>query len=50
LAIPHVPPLAEAFRASSLDGLELSLVALVALGPAVVAEVLRSVRRVVWLA
>ena len=50
LAIPYIPPLAEAFRASSLDGLELSLVAMVALGPAVVAEVLRSVRRMVWVA
>ena len=50
LAIPFVPPLAEAFRASPLDGLELALVALVALGPAVAAEVIRSVRGTLWVA
>ena len=50
LAIPYVPPLAEAFRATPLDGLELALVALVAVGPILVAEVVRSARRVVWVA
>ena len=50
LAIPYVPPLAEAFRASSLNGLEFALVALVALGPAVLAEAVRSVRKTVWVA
>ena len=50
LAIPYVPPLAEAFRASPLDGLELAIVALVALGPAVVAEVVRSRRATIWVA
>lgn len=50
LAIPFVPPLAEAFRASPLDSLELAVVALVALGPALVAEFVRSGRRWVWVA
>ena len=50
LAIPYIPPLAEAFRASPLNGLELALVALVALAPAVVAETVRSVRATVWVA
>ena len=50
LAIPYLPPLAEAFRASPLSGLEIALVALIAIGPAVVAEVLRSTRRAVWVA
>ena len=42
LAIPYVPPLAEAFRATPLDGLELALVALIEIVPAVVAETVRS--------
>jgi magnesium-transporting ATPase (P-type) len=50
LAIPYVPPLAEAFRASSLDGPELLLVALIAVGPALVGEVVRSIRGSVWVA
>ncbi len=50
LAIPYLPPLAEAFRASPLSWLELALVALIAFGPAVVAEVVRSTRRAVWVA
>ena len=50
LAIPYVPPLAEAFRASSLDVLELALVTLIALVPVVLAEVIRSARRTVWVA
>ena len=50
LVIPLVPPLAEAFRASSLSGPELLLVALIAIGPAVVGEVVRSIRRTVWVA
>jgi Ca2+-transporting ATPase len=50
LAIPYVPPLAEAFRASPLNGLELAVVALIAVGPAIVAEIVRSVRRTVWVA
>ena len=50
LAIPYLPPLAEAFRASPLSGLELGIVALVAVGPAIVAEVVRSARRTIWVA
>jgi Ca2+-transporting ATPase len=47
--IPLVPPLADAFRATRLDALDLGLIALVALLPAVVAEVARS-RGQVWIA
>ena len=50
LAIPYLPPLAEAFRASPLSGPELALVALIAVAPAVVAEVVRSTRRTTWVA
>jgi P-type Ca2+ transporter type 2C len=50
LAIPYLPPLAEAFRASPLSGPEIALIAFIAVGPAVVAEVIRSVRRGVWVA
>jgi Ca2+-transporting ATPase len=50
LAIPFVPPLAEAFRASSLSGPELLLVALIAVGPALIGEVVRSIRGSVWVA
>jgi Ca2+-transporting ATPase len=42
LAIPYIAPLAEAFRASPLDALDLGLVALIALAPAAVAELVRS--------
>ena len=38
-AIPYVPPLAEAFRATPLDASDWALVAVVALAPAVLAEV-----------
>jgi Ca2+-transporting ATPase len=50
MAIPYVPPLAAAFRATPLDGLDWALVAIVALAPAVVAEVLRTTRGVTWVA
>jgi Ca2+-transporting ATPase len=50
LAIPYLPPIAEAFRASPLSLLELLIVAVIALGPVVVAEVVRSARRSVWVA
>ena len=50
LAIPYVPPLAEAFRASPLSGPEIAIVALIAFIPAIVAEVVRSTRRAVWVA
>jgi len=49
-AIPYVPPLAAAFRASRLDLLEWGLAAAIALAPAILAEVVRSARRAVWVA
>jgi hypothetical protein len=42
--------LAEAFRASPLSLEELGLVALVALAPAVLAEIIRTLRPRVWVA
>jgi hypothetical protein len=48
-AIPHVPPLADAFQATPLSAAEWSLVAIVALAPAVVAEVMRRTGRT-WIA
>jgi Ca2+-transporting ATPase len=49
-AIPFVPGVADAFRATPLDGLDWLLVAAVALAPAVVAELIRHFRGVVWVA
>jgi Ca2+-transporting ATPase len=43
-AIPLVPALADAFRATPLDAADWALVALIALGPAVAAQVVRLVR------
>jgi magnesium-transporting ATPase (P-type) len=48
--IPFVPPLAAAFRASPLDATEWALVAAIALGPALVAQVGRAVRGGEWVA
>jgi Ca2+-transporting ATPase len=45
VAIPLIPPLADAFRASPLDPLEWALVGLVAIGPAILAEVMRGFGR-----
>jgi Ca2+-transporting ATPase len=50
LAIPFVPPLADAFRAASLSAVEVGLVVLVAVAPAIVAEVVRRVRPGIWVA
>jgi Ca2+-transporting ATPase len=50
IAIPYVPLLAEAFRAVPLDAVDIGLIALIALGPAFVAEVMRAIRRRPWLA
>ena len=50
VAIPLVPPLAEAFAASTLDPADWGLVAVVALLPALVAELIRGVGRRVWVA
>jgi Ca2+-transporting ATPase len=52
IAIPYVPPLAEAFRATPLDAVDWAIVAFVAFVPAIVAEVARTVRngRTMWVA
>ncbi|MBI2781377.1 MAG: cation-transporting P-type ATPase [Chloroflexi bacterium] len=42
VAIPYVPVLADAFRAEMLDARDWALVAIVALGPALVVQVLRA--------
>ena len=42
VAMPYVPVLADAFRAQPLSALEWALVAVVALGPALVAQLLRA--------
>jgi Ca2+-transporting ATPase len=49
VAIPYVPPLADAFRASPLDGEEWLIVSLIAFVPAVLAELLRRAR-LTWVA
>jgi len=49
VAIPFLPPLADAFRASPLDAEEWAIVVLIALAPAVVAELIRR-RRLTWVA
>jgi Ca2+-transporting ATPase len=49
-AIPYVPPLAEAFRATKLDAIDTALIALIALTPAVVAEIVRGRRAAAWVA
>ncbi len=48
-ALPLVPPLAEAFRATPLDGADWALVAIIALGPAAVAHLVRTTGRA-WVA
>jgi Ca2+-transporting ATPase len=50
LAIPYVPVLAETFRATPLDAADWAMVAVVALTPAILAEVMRATRRRVWIA
>ncbi len=50
VAIPYVPVLAEAFRAAPLTGPEWAVVAVIALAPAVLAEVVRSVTGRTWIA
>ena len=50
VAIPYVPPLAEAFRATPLTIEDWLLVVVVALAPAVVAEVVRTTRGALWVA
>ena len=48
--IPFVPPLAEAFRATPLGPLEWAAVLIVAVGPWVAAEAIRSRARIPWVA
>ena len=50
IAIPFVPPLADAFRATPLDSFEMAAIALLALVPAVVAEVIRRRGVATWVA
>ena len=47
--IPQVPILAEAFRATPLDASDWSIVAVIALAPAILAEVVRSVTGRAWI-
>jgi Ca2+-transporting ATPase len=49
-AIPFIPPLADAYRATPLDPFDWLLVAIVALVPALVAESVRTFRRGYWVA
>jgi Ca2+-transporting ATPase len=49
-AIPYVPPLAEAFRATPLDPTDWTLIAAVALAPALLAQLIRTFSRRVWVA
>jgi Ca2+-transporting ATPase len=49
-AIPHVPVLAEAFQAAPLDGEDLLAIGVVALAPALVAELVRATRHRTWVA
>jgi Ca2+-transporting ATPase len=49
-AMPFVPALADAFRAQSLDAVEWALVAVVALAPAVLAQLVRTARGAIWVA
>ncbi len=48
--IPYVPALAEAFRATPLDGSEWALVAAIALAPALLAELVRTTTGRAWVA
>jgi Ca2+-transporting ATPase len=50
LAIPHIPVLAEAFQAAPLDAEDLLVVGIVALAPAIVAEIVRGTRHRTWVA
>ena len=49
-AIPYLPPLAEAFRATPLDPVDWTLVAAIALAPAIVAELVRWITGREWVA
>jgi Ca2+-transporting ATPase len=49
-AIPSVPVLADAFRASRLDAADWLVVAAIALAPALLAELVRTIGRRTWIA
>jgi hypothetical protein len=49
-AIPFVPLLAEAFHATPLDASDWAVVAVIALLPAILAEVVRTVTKRTWVA
>jgi Ca2+-transporting ATPase len=50
IAIPFIPPIRDAFQATPLDAFDWLLVAVVALAPAIVAEIYRAVRHRPWVA
>ena len=50
VAIPFIPPIADAFAATALDASDWLLVAVIALAPAIVAEAYRAVRHRPWVA
>jgi magnesium-transporting ATPase (P-type) len=50
LAIPYIGPLAETFRATPLEPTELALIAVIAIVPAIVADLVRRLTRSVWVA
>ncbi|HEY4633662.1 MAG TPA: cation-transporting P-type ATPase [Candidatus Limnocylindrales bacterium] len=50
LSIPYIAPLADTFRASPLDSTELALIAVIAVVPAIAADVIRRLTRTVWVA
>jgi Ca2+-transporting ATPase len=49
-AMPYVPALADAFRAQPLDAVDWALVGVVAFVPAILAQLVRARRRVIWVA
>jgi hypothetical protein len=49
-AIPYLPLLAEAFHATPLDASDWAVVAVIALLPAILAEVVRTVTKCTWIA
>ena len=50
IALTYVPGLTDVFRAQPLDGVEWGLVAVIAVGPALLAQVIRARGRRVWVA
>jgi Ca2+-transporting ATPase len=50
VAIPYIPPFAEAFRATPLEPSDWTIIALIALAPAVLAEAIRAVTGREWVA